>query len=156
MAATGSYLYKGLYFILVSVLLAAVFYFVFGALFKYRHPFFNYSIFLVYLAAYVGLTIVIYLVSFKENFKDETQKSTRRTRATVLIMVAALVLSAAFPATALFGVYPVTMAMFHLLVLFYGGISVAALSLSGAITLKRNGAVFSTLSKSVFTLTVLI
>jgi archaellum biogenesis protein FlaJ (TadC family) len=156
MAAKGSYVYKALYFILVSVLLAAAFYFVFGAIFKYRHPFFNYSIFTLFLATFILLTIIIYLLSFKDNFRDETQKSTRRTRATVLIMVAALMLSAVFPATALVGVYPVTMAMFHLLILFFAGISVAALSLSGVITLWRNGAVFSALSKGVFTFSVLI
>ena len=156
MGGKESYIYKGLYFILVSVLLAAAFYFVFGAIFKYRHPFFNYSIFSVFIVAYIVLTIIVYLISFKDNFKDETQKSTRRTRATVLIMVAALMLSAVFPATALVGVYPVTMAMFHLLILFYAGITVAALSLSGMITLLRNGAVFSALNKGVFTFSVLV
>lgn len=156
MGGKESYIYKGLYFILVSVLLAAAFYIVFGVIFKYGHPFFNYSIFPVFIAAYIVLTVIVYLISFKDNFKDETQKSTRRTRATVLIMVAALMLSAVFPATALVGVYPVTMAMFHLLILFFAGISVAALSLSGMITLIRNGAVISALNKGVFTFSVLI
>lgn len=156
MGAKESYVYKGLYFILVSLFLAAAFYFVFGVIFRYSHPFFNYSIFPVFLLSYIVLTIIVYLLSFKENFKDETEKSTRRTRATVLVMVAALVLSALFPVAALLGIYPVTMAMFHLLILFYAGISVAALSLSGVITLWRNGAVFSALNKSVFTVSVLI
>jgi|GEM_PF-1757406 len=156
MSGKESHIYKGLYFILVSLLLAAAFYFIFGVIFKYGHPFFNYSIFPVFLASYIILTIIIYLISFKDNFKDETQKSTRRTRATVLIMVAALILSTVFPVTALVGAYPVTMAAFHLLILFYAGISVAALSLSGMITLWRNGAVFSALNKGVFAFSVLI
>ncbi len=156
MGGKESYIYKGLYFILVSLFLASAFYFVFGVIFKYGHPFFNFSIFPVFLASYIVLTVIVYLISFKDNFKTETQKSTGRTRATVLVMVAALVLSALFPATALFGLYPVTMAMFHLLILFYAGIAVAALSLSGVITLWRNGAVFSALNKSVFTFSVLV
>ena len=156
MGGKQSYARKGLYFILVSVFLAAVFYVLFGAFFRYEHPFFNYSVFIVFIASYLVLTIVVYLLSFKENFKDETRLSTGRTRATVLIMTAALLLSAAFPAASLLGLYPVTMAMFHLLILFYAGLAVAALSLSGVITLLRNGALFSTGNKIIFSASVLI
>jgi len=99
---------------------------------------------------------MIYLISFRDNFKDKTQKSTARTRDTVLVLVAALILSAVFPATALIGIYPVTMAMFHLLILFYAGISLSALSLAGILTLWRNGAVISALNKCVFTISILI
>ena len=156
MGGKQSYVRKGLYFILVSVFLAAVFYVLFGAFFRYEHPFFNYPVFVIFIASYIVLTVFVYLLSFKENFKDETRLSTGRTRATVLIMVAALLLSAAFPAASLLGLYPVTMAMFHLLILFYAGIAVAALSLSGVITLLRNGAIFSASNKIIFSASIIL
>lgn len=156
MRGTDSHKYKGLYFVPVSILLATAFYFCFAVVFRSEHPFFNISLFPVFLTAHIVLTLIIYLISFRDNFKDGTQQSTVRTRATVLILVSALILSAVFPTFAFIGIYPVTMAMFHLLILFYAGISLGALSLSGIITLWRNGAVISALNKCVFTLTVLI
>lgn len=156
MRGRASYQYKGLYFVMVSVLLAIAFYFCFALFFRSEHPFFNISLFPVFLAAQVILTLMIYLISFRDNFKEETQKSTARTRATVSVLVAALILSALFPAAALIGIYPVTMAMFHLLILFYAGISLGALSLSWILTLWRYGAAISPLNKYVFTFTVVI
>lgn len=156
MSGKESNLGKGLYFILVSVLLAAAFYAVFGFFYRYEHPFFNYSLFLIFLGFFILLTIAVYLFSLKENFKDKTGLSAGRTRATVLIMVAALLVSAAFPAVSLLGLYPVTMAMFHLLILFYAGIAVAALSLSGVITLFRNGAKLTAGNKFVFSASVIV
>lgn len=141
---------------MVSVLLAAAFYTVLGFFYGYKHPFFNYSLFLIFIGFFILLTIAVYLFSLKDNFKNETRSSTRRTRATVLIMVAALLVSAAFPAVSLLGLYPVTMAMFHLLILFYAGIAVAALGLSGVITLLRNGAALSAGNKFIFSSSVII
>lgn len=156
MGGKESYLVKGLYFVMVSVVLAAAFYAVFGIFYTYEHPFFNYSIFLIFIGSYIVLTVIVYLFSLKDNFKNETRLSTGRTRATVLIMVAALLVSATFPAVSLLGLYPVTMAMFHLLILFYAGIAVAALSLAGVITLLRNGALLSDGSKFIFSASVLV
>lgn len=156
MSGKESTLGKGLYFILVSVLLAAVFYAVFGFFYRYEHPFFNYSLFLIFIGFFILLTIAVYLFSLKENSKEQTGLSAGRTRATVLIMVAALLVSAAFPAVSLLGLYPVTMAMFHLLILFYAGIAVAALGLSGVITLFRSGAKLSAGNKFIFSSSVIL
>ena len=128
----------------------------FGFFYRYEHPFFNYSLFLIFIVSYIVLAIIVYLFSLKDNFKDETRLSTGRTRATVMIMVAALLVSAAFPMVSLLGLYPVTMAMFHLLIIFYAGIAVAALSLAGVITLLRNGALVSAGNKFIFTVSVLL
>jgi hypothetical protein len=65
-------------------------------------------------------------------------------------------LSALFPASAIVGLYPVQMAVFHLLILFYAGMSLGAVSLSGALYLSRNGIYLSLLNKYVFTFAVLI
>lgn len=156
MSGSESSLGKGLYFVLLSVLFAAIFYSVFGFFYRYEHPFFNYSLFLIFIGFFIVLTVIVYLFSLKENFKNKTGLSAGRTRATVLIMVAALLVSAAFPAVSLLGLYPVTMAMFHLLILFYAGIAVAALSLSGIITLIRNGAVLTAGNKFIFSASVLV
>lgn len=77
-------------------------------------------------------------------------------RNTVLILVSAMILSAVFPASALVGYYPVHMAMFHLLMLFYEGISVGAVSTSAVIFLLRNGNYVSLFNKYACTFAVLL
>jgi hypothetical protein len=147
---------KGLYFIFVSTLAASLFYVFFGTAFRYEHPFFIISLFPVFLGAHVIFSTVVYAVSLRGESRKVKAGMTSRVRRTVFILVSALILSALFPASAMVGLYPVQMAVFHLLILFYAGISLGALSLTGALFLRRNGIYLSLLDKYIFTFAVLI
>lgn len=147
---------KGLYFILISTLTASLFYMFFGALFKYEHPFFNPTLFPVFLGSQIILSLIVYTVSLRGGSRKMRESMPFRVRKTIFILVSALILSAVFPASAMVGLYPVQMAMFHLLILFYAGISLGAVSLSGVVFLWRNGNYLSLLNKYVFTFAVLI
>lgn len=147
---------KGFYFVLISTLAASLFYVFFGTVFEYRHPFFVISLFPLFLGAHVVLSVVVYALSLRSDTKKLRAGMAGRARRTVFILVSALILSALFPASAVVGLYPVQMAMFHLLILFYAGISLGALSLAGALYLLRNGIHLSLLNKYVFTFAVII
>ena len=147
---------KGFYFVLISTLAASLFYVFFGTVFDYRHPFFLIPLFPVFLGAHMMLSVVVYIFSLRGDTKKLRESMASRSRRTVFILVSALILSALFPAGATFGLYPVRMAMFHLLILFYAGISLGALSLAGAIFLIRDGIRLSLLNKYVFTFAVVV
>ncbi len=152
----GSIMLKGLYFMLISVLAASVVYVFFGTALKYEHPFFNLSLIPIFLCAHVLLSALVFAVSLRGDSRKRRAGMAGRLGRTVFILVPALILSALFPASAVVGLYPVPMAVFHLLILFYAGISVGALILSGAFFLWRNGNYLSLLNKYVFTFAVLI
>jgi len=147
---------KGFYFVLLSTLAATLFYVFFGTIFDYRPPFFIISLFPLFLGAHVMLSVVVYTFPLRGDTKKLREGMAGRARRTVFILVSALVLSALFPASAVVGLYPVEMAMFHLLILFYAGISLGALSLSGAVFLLRDGIRLSLLNKYVFTFAVIV
>lgn len=130
---------RGLYFLLLSTLFATVFYLCLGALFGYGHPFFLLPLFLIFLLGNAVLGLIVFAMSFLGRPEGEGKDGTTGIVRTMLILVSALVLSAVFPASALIGLYPVSMAMFHLLILFYAGLSLGALSASGAVFLWRGG-----------------
>jgi hypothetical protein len=147
---------KGLYFILVSTLAASLLYVFFGTAFGYEHPFFILRLLPVFLGAHVILSIVVYAVSLHGDSRKMRAGMASRARNILLILVSALILSALFPASAVVGLYPVQMAVFHLLILFYAGMSLGAVSLSGALYLSRSGIHMSLLNKYVFTFAVLV
>jgi hypothetical protein len=147
---------KGLYFILVSTLAASLLYVFFGTAFGYEHPFFILRLLPVFLGAHVILSIVVYAVSLHGDSRKMRAGMASRARNILLILVSALILSALFPASAVVGLYPVQMAVFHLLILFYAGMSLGAVSLSGALYLSRSGIHLSLLNKYVFTFAVLV
>jgi hypothetical protein len=147
---------KGLYFILISTLAASLFYVFFGIALGYEPPFFMLRLLPVFLGAHVILSIAVYAVSLRGESRKMREGIASRVRRTILILVSALILSALFPASAVVGLYPVQMAVFHLLILFYAGISLGAVSLSGALYLSRDGINLSLLNKYVFTFAVLI
>ena len=130
---------KGIYFVLISTLSAFLFYVFFGTASRYEHPFFNPPAFSRLSgdsrnSQYHGLCGVV-----TRRIEENEGGDGPRVRRTVFILVSALILSALFPASAVVGLYPVRMAVFHLLILFYAGISLGAVSLSGALFLWRNG-----------------
>lgn len=141
---------------MLSTLAASLFYVFFGTAFDYEHPFFILQLFPAFLGAHVILSIVVYAVSLRGESRKMRAGVASRVRRTVFILVSALILSALFPASALLGLYPVQMAVFHLLILFYAGISLGAVSVSSALFLSRSGIYLSLLNKYVFTFAVLI
>lgn len=147
---------KGLYFVLLSTLAASLFYVFFGTALGYRQPFFMMTLFPVFLGAHVALSAVVYTFSLRGGTRTLRESMAARSRRTVSILVSALILSAVFPAGAAVGLYPVQMAVFHLLILFYAGISLGALSLAGALFLLKSGVRLSLLDKYVFTFAVVI
>lgn len=147
---------KCLYFILISLLTASLFYIFFGSLFSYDHPFFNLMLFPVFIVSQVILSLIVYIVSLRGRSGKLRENSPVRAIKTVFILVSALILSAIFPASSMIGLYPVHMAMFHLLMLFYAGISLGAVSASVVIFLCRNGNYVSLLNKYLFTFAVLL
>lgn len=147
---------KGLYFVLLSALAATVFYVFFGTILEYRQPFFIVTLFPFFLGSHVVFSVVVYILSLRGNTKKLREAMVAKARRTVLILVSALILSAMFPASAVVGLYPVHMAMFHLLILFYAGISLGAISISGAFFLLRNGIYLSLFNKYVFTFAVIV
>jgi hypothetical protein len=147
---------KGLYFIFISVLTAFLFYIFFGLLLSYNHHFFNIIPFHVFLSSQVILSLIVYVVCLHGEARKLRENLSVMSRKTVLILVSTMILSAVFPASALVGFYPVHMAMFHLLMLFYAGISVGAVSASAVIFLLRNGNYVYLFNKYAFTFAVLL
>jgi hypothetical protein len=147
---------KGIYFVLISTLSASLFYVFFGTALGYERPFFILPLFPVFLGAHIILSIMVYTVSLRGESRKMKAGMASRVRRTVFILVSALTLSALFPASSVAGLYPVQMAAFHLLILFYAGISLGAVSLTGGLFLWRNGIYLSLLNKYVFTFAVLI
>ncbi len=147
---------KGIYFVSISTLAAFLLYVFFGTALGYERPFFILPLLPVFLGAHVILGTVVYAVSLRGESRKMKAGMTSRLRRTVFILVSALMLSALFPASSILGVYPVQMAAFHLLLLFYAGISLGALSLAGTLFLLRSGISLSLLNKYVFTFAVLI
>ncbi len=70
---------------------------------------------------------VVYALSFRGIPEGDREAHRAGVRKTAVIVIAALILSAIFPAAALVRIYPVPMAMFHLLILFYAGLALAAI-----------------------------
>ncbi len=147
---------KGLYFVLISTLSASLFYVFFGTAFGYERPFFIPPLYPVFLGAHVVLSMAVYAVSMRGESRKARAGMASRVRRTVFILVCALMLSALFPASSTAGLYPVRMAAFHLLILFYAGMSLGAVSLSGTLFLWRSGIPLSLLNKYAFTFAVLI
>ncbi len=147
---------KGLYFVLISILSASLCYLFLGTALGYEHPFFILPLFPVFLGGQIILSAVVYAVSMRGESRKARAGMASRVRRTVLILVCALMLSALFPASSTAGLYPVRMAAFHLLILFYAGISLGGISLSGTLFLWRSGIPLSLLNKYVFTFAVLI
>ncbi len=120
-------IHKPLYFIMVSVLSGGVYYLVLAAASGFSHPFLNLFLFPFFMALLFIIAGAVYALSFRgipDGDKDAHQAGVRKT---AVIVIAALILSAIFPAAALVRVYPVPMAMFHLLILFYAGLALAAI-----------------------------
>ena len=120
-------IHKPLYFIMVSVLSGGVYYLVLAAASGFSHPFLNLFLFPFFMALLFIIAGVVYALSFRgipDGDKDAHRAGVRKT---AVIVIAALILSAIFPAAALVRVYPVPMAMFHLLILFYAGLALAAI-----------------------------
>ena len=137
-------------------LFATVFYLCLGALFKYEHPFFNLSLFPIFLVGNTVLGVSVFALSFRDNPDGQEKNIIAGTGKPILILVSALILSAVFPASAFAGLYPVSMAMFHLLILFFAGLSLGALSISGATLIWRSGSSFSGLNGYVFPFALLV
>lgn len=156
MWAGDSNIVRGMYFVLVSTLFATVFYLCLGALFRYDHPFYNLSLFPVFLVGNALLGVGVFALSLRNNPGARERDIITGIGKPILILVSALVLSAVFPATAFAGLYPVSMAMFHLLILFYAGLALGALSLSGAVFVWRSGSSFSGLDGYVFPFALLV
>ncbi len=141
---------------MISTLFATVFYLCSGALFGYGHPFFSLSLFPIFLLGNIILGLIVFALSFRDNPEGEGGNISAGIVKTILIFLSALILSAVFPATSLVGLYPVSMAVFHLLILFYAGLSLGAVSVSGAIFLWRTGSSAAGLGRYVFPFAVLV
>jgi hypothetical protein len=147
---------KGFYYVLLSTLAATLFYVFFGTVFEYRQPFFIISLLPLFLGTHIILSVVVYLVSLRGDTNKLRAGMVLRARRTLFIFTSALILSSLFPASAVVGLYPVQMAMFHLLILFYAGLSLAALGLSDTLFLLRDGIHLTLFNKYVFTFAVII
>lgn len=156
MARENRDIYKAIYFVLLSTLLAVLFYLLFGLFYGYEPPFFNLTLFLVFLGANLILSVVVYAVSIRDDKNESSEGITVRVRNTLLILVSALILSVLFPASATLGLYPLSMAMFHLLILFCAGLSLSALNVSGVIFLWRNGTSVKGFNRFVFPFALII
>ena len=103
-------IHKPLYFIMVSVLSGGVYYLVLAAASGFSHPFLNLFLFPFFMALLFIIAGVVYALSFRgipDGDKDAHRAGVRKT---AVIVIAALILSAIFPAAALVRVYPVPMA----------------------------------------------
>lgn len=149
-------LYKGVYFVLLSTLFAAFFYLLFGFFYGYEHPFFNLTLFLIFLGANLILSLVVYTVSAGDVKNESSEGITIRVRNTLLILLSALALSVLFPASTKLGLYPISMAVFHLLILFCAGLSLSALNVTGVIFLWRVGSSVKGFNSVVFTFALII
>lgn len=127
MRAAVPRIHKPLYFIMVSVLSGGVYYLVLAAASGFSHPFLNLFLFPFFMALLFVAAGVVYVLSFRGIPEDDRDAHRAGVRKTAVIVIAALILSAIFPAAALIRIYPVPMAMFHLLLLFYAGLALAAI-----------------------------
>lgn len=139
---------------LFSVLAAGAFYLFFAAISGFVHPFLNLLLFPVFIGSVIVLSMAAYALSYRARAGGK-EKLLLRVRNGALIVLSALVLSAVFPAAAFQGFYPIRMAMFHLLILFYAGLSLGAVSTAWAVFLWRDGAPLTLFNRYVFFVVVL-
>jgi len=148
--------FAGLYFLLLSVIVATAFYYSLDLVFHGETPFFSITLFPIFIIVHILLTIIIYGISFKNHLLVSDPLSLLRIRTTIFILVCALIVSVIFPATGIFGLYPVSMAIIHLLILFYAGISFGAVILTGLFFLWRNGTVLIGPNKYIFIIGIIL
>lgn len=137
-------------------MIALIFYIGFGTIFEYEQPFYNLFLFPVFLIASLILSIIEYTVSVSDSPHNNGNVLTVRMRRSILILVSALLLSAVFPAISLKDLYPVTMAIFHLMILFFAGFSLGAVIVADVIFLSRIGITLSGPNKYIFPFAVLV
>jgi hypothetical protein len=123
-------IHKPLYFIMVSVLSGGVYYLVLAAASGFSHAFLNLFLFPIFMAFLLIIGAVAYALSFRGIPPGDMAAHRAGVRKTAVIVLAALAISAIFPAGAFVRLYPVPMAMFHLLILFYAGLVLAAICTS--------------------------
>ena len=129
--------HKPLYFIMVSVLSGGVYYLVLAAASGFSHAFLNLFLFPLFMAFLLIIAGVVYVLSFRGVPAGNGSVHRAGVRKTAVIVIAALVLSAVFPAGAFIRLYPVPMAMFHLLILFYAGLALAAICTAWLVFFRR-------------------
>ena len=156
MTKDGHKFYKGIYFVFVSVVIALILYIGFGTLSRYERPFFNLTLLPVFVASNVIFSIIVYAVSVRDMPEDKGEALAAGMRRPVIILVCALALSAVFPAISLIGLYPVYMAIFHLIILFYAGISLCAVIIADVIFLRRTGITLTGYIRYIFPVVVFI
>lgn len=129
--------HKPLYFIMVSVLSGGVYYLVLAAASGFSHAFLNLFLFPLFMAFLLIIAGVVYVLSFRGIPQGDMAAHRAGVRKTAVIVIAALVLSVIFPAGAFIRLYPIPMAMFHLLILFYTGLALAAVCTAWLVFFRR-------------------
>ncbi len=148
--------YTGIFFVLLSLSLAVAIYCAFGLVFRFEHPFFSTSLLPLFIIAHILLTSIVYVVSISQSLVDLDERGFTKTRTAVVVLVCALAVSALFTLTSYFGLYPATMAMFHLLLLYYCSISIGAIVLATYIVFLRLGAKLGLLNNAIMVLGLVI
>lgn len=129
--------HKPLYFIMVSVLSGGVYYLALAAASGFSHAFLNLFLFPLFMAFLLIVAGVVYVLSFRGIPAGNGAAHRAGVRKTAVIVIAALILSAIFPAGAFIRLYPVPMALFHLLILFYAGLALAAICTAWLVFFRR-------------------
>ena len=123
-------------FFIISIILAAVFYFLFGIVNDFNHPFTSLKFIPWFFTVDIILIIISYFLVIREDLNKKNSGLTLRTRALAIILSSALIISIVFPVTATFGIYPTSMAIFHLLILYYMGLCFSSILLAFLFTVS--------------------
>ncbi|MDA2918446.1 hypothetical protein MYX76_02945 [Desulfobacterota bacterium AH_259_B03_O07] len=126
-------------FIALSLIIGTGFFYLFGQISGFKHQFTSNSFIEIFLACNVALSLIIYLVSLRKDLMETHGKDFKRTLTIILVLVLAQILSSIFPTSATIGLYPVQMAIFHSLILFFSGQCFSSVILAAYISILLCG-----------------
>jgi len=126
-------------FVFLSLIIGAVIFYLFGQIFDFKHQFTSRSFIEIFITFQLVLSVIIYFVSLRKDLMETRDKSFKRTLTAILILVLAQILSSIFPSSATIGLYPVQMAIFHSLILFFTGQCFSSVTLAVYISILLCG-----------------
>ena len=114
----------------VTIVIVFICYLILGLVFQFKHSFNSFRFFPLILVTHIIIAFLFYSFSIK-NFISTPNKSTfGLIRKTLVIFTMFLLISSIFPASAIFGIYPVDMGIFHIILLFFISISYMSMTIA--------------------------
>ncbi len=112
----------------ITIVIVFIYFLLFGLIFKFGHSFNSFRFFPLILVTHVIIAFLFYAFSIKNFVASPNKETFLSIKKTLIIFSLFLLISCIFPASALFGMYPADMGIFHIILLYF--ISISFLSMS--------------------------